>query len=95
MKPHYTRIRKVKTHVGSTAIQVGHYQGNRFKLTKHIGSSKDSQKIAELIDIAKEYICSHSPQLNINFNPQSEEILFKRGIKIEKSCLQEAYDFER
>lgn len=93
MKPHYLKIRRVKTHSKSTAIQVGHYQGKRFKLSKHIGSAKDSGKINELINIAREYIRSQSNQLELNFNPQSEEILFKRGIKITGSSLQEAYDY--
>ena len=91
MKPHYQRIRKVKTHSGATAIQVGRYAGKQFKLTKHIGSSRDPQKISELLQIGQEYIRSHSPQLPFNFNPQSDEILFKRGITIEKSCLEEAF----
>lgn len=93
MKPHYIRIRRVKTHSGSTAIQVGIYQGKRFKLSKHIGSSKDQQKISELVSIAGEYIRSHNPQTELNFNPQSEEILFKRGLKIVQSRLGEAYDY--
>lgn len=93
MKPHYQRIRKVKTHSGATAIQIGSYRGKLFQLTKHIGSSKDVKKISELVDIAKAYIRSHSPQMELNFNPQSEEILFKRGIHIEKSCLEEAYEY--
>lgn len=93
MKPHYERIRKVKTHSGSTAIQVGRYVGKRFKLTKHIGSAKEVLKIAELIGIAKAYIRSHSPQLVLNFNPHSEEIFFKRGIVVAKSTLAEAFDY--
>ena len=91
MKPHYDKIRKVKTHSGATAVQIGKYVGKQFKLIKHIGSSKEAQKIAELIQIGQEYIRSHSPQLAINFNPQSEEILFKRGITIAKSTLSEAF----
>jgi len=93
VKPHYQRIRKVKTHSGSTAIQVGRYIGKRFVLTKHIGSSKDPRKIDELIGIAKEYISFHSPQMELNFNPQSEEILFKRGVKVDKSVLSEAFEY--
>ena len=76
MKPHYGKIRKVKTHSGATAIQVGRYVGKKFQLTKHIGSSKDAGKVTELIGIAKEYILAKSPQLELNFKPQSEEILF-------------------
>lgn len=91
MKPHYQRIRKVKTHSGATAVQVGRYVGKQFKLTKHIGSSKDPEKVIELLRMGQEYISSHSPQLALNFNPQSEEILFKRGIAIAKSCLEEAF----
>ncbi len=93
MKPHYDKIRKVKTGSGSTAIQVGVYCGKRFKLIKHIGSSKNPNKINELIEIAKELVRVRSPQLEFNFNPQSEEILFKRGLKVEKSCLQNAYEY--
>lgn len=93
MKPHYLRIRKVKTHSGSIAIQVGFYKGKSFKLSKHIGSSKDQKKVQELIGIAHEYIRSHNPQIELNFNPQSEEILFKRGLKISESRLEEAYDY--
>lgn len=93
MKPHYQRIRKVKTHSGSTAIQVGSYRGKSFILTKHIGSAKDTAEIAELISLAEEYIRSHSSQLTLNFNPQSEEILFKRGVKVQKASLQAAYDY--
>lgn len=93
MKPHYQRIRKVKTHSGSTAIQVGCYKGKNFILTKHIGSAKDTEKIKELITLAEEYIRSHSAQLTFNFNPQSEEILFKRGVKVQKASLQAAYDY--
>ena len=93
MKPHYQRIRKVKTHSGSTAIQVGSYKGKNFILRKHIGSAKDTEKIEELISLAEEYIRSHSSQLTLNFNPQSEEILFKRGVKVQKAYLQAAYDY--
>ena len=93
MKPHYQRIRKVKTHSGSTAIQVGSYKGKNFILRKHIGSAKDTEKIKELTFLAEEYIRSHSSQLTLNFNPQSEEILFKRGVKVKKACLQAAYDY--
>lgn len=93
MKPHYDKIRRVKTASGATAIQVGFYQGKRFVLTKHIGSSKDNHKVIELSSIAQEYIHSHSPQLEFNFNPHSEEILFKRGIKVKASYLQEAYEY--
>lgn len=93
MKPHYQRIRKVNTHSGSTAIQVGSYKGKNFILRKHIGSAKDTEKIKELISLAEEYIRSHSSQLTLNFNPQSEEILFKRGVKVQKASLQAAYDY--
>lgn len=93
MKPHYQRVRRVKTHSGATAIQVGKYVGKQFKLTKHIGSSKEPQKITELLQIAQEYIRSHSPQLALNFNPQSEEILFKRGITIAESTLSKAFEY--
>jgi len=93
VKPHYQRIRKVKTHSGSTAIQVGRYIGKRFILAKHIGSSKDPKKVDELTDIAKEHIRSHFPQLELNFNPQSEEILFKRGVKVGTSILSEAFEY--
>lgn len=87
------RIRRVRTGSGSTAIQVGFYQGKRFKLSKHLGSSKNQYKISELISIAGEYIRSHNPQIELNFNPQSEEILFKRGLKIVESRLGEAYGY--
>jgi transposase len=91
VKPHYPRIRKVKTHSGSTAIQVGNYKGKTFQLAKHIGSSKDPGKILELMELANAYIRSHSSQLELNFNTQSEEILFKRGLVVTKSCLEAAY----
>lgn len=93
MKPHYARIRRVKTKSGSTAIQVGTYQGKRFKLFKHIGSAKESAKIAELGDLASEYIQSTSPQLSFNFHPSSEEVLYKRGIRAQKSRLSTAYEY--
>lgn len=93
MKPHYDRIRRVKTASGSTAIQVGYYQGKSFKLKKHIGSSKDNKKISELINIAQKYIRSLSPQIELNFNPQSDEILFKRGIKAVNSRLDSALKY--
>lgn len=91
MKPHYDRIRTVKTKSGATAIQVGYYRGKSFKLKKHIGSAKELKKIEELKSIAYEYIRIHSPQLPLNFNPQSEEILYKRGTKIEAAALKQAY----
>lgn len=93
MKPHYGKIRKVKTASGSTAIQVGYYKGKRFVLTKHIGSAKEQSKIEELVSIAQEFIGSNSPQLQLNFNPQKEEILYKRGLKIKESSLQLAYTY--
>lgn len=93
MKPHYDRIRTVKTKSGSTAIQVGYYQGKRFKLKKHIGSAREKLKIDELKSIANEYIRAHSPQQPLNFNPQSSEIMYKRGIKVKDSSLKEAYDY--
>lgn len=93
MKPHYLRIRRVKTHSKSIAIQVGRYKGKRFELSKHIGSARDEKKVNELISIANEYIKSQDPQLELNFEPQSEEILFKRGIEIKSSYLEEAYNY--
>jgi len=94
VKPHYDRIRRVKTHSGSTAIQVGKYVGKNFKLTKHIGSAKETAKIDELLNIASEYIQTHSPQLSLNFKPQqSEEILYKRGVFVQRSWLEEAYNY--
>jgi len=93
VKPHYDRIRKVKTASGSTAIQVGYYQGKSFKLKKHIGSSKETKKISELINIGQKYIRSQSLQIELNFNPQSDEILFKRGIKAKDSRLDTAFKY--
>lgn len=90
VKPHYPRIRKVKTGSGNIAVQVGNYQGNRFKLIKHIGSAKDQQKVSELITLAREYLRSRSPQLELDFNPQSEEVLFKRGTKVKNCRLESA-----
>jgi len=87
------RIRKVKTVSGSIAVQVGNYQGNRFKLAKHIGSAKDPQGISELMAMAREYIRSRSPQLEFDFNPQSPEILFKRGIRAASGRLEAAYRY--
>lgn len=92
MKPHY-RVRKVKTGSGSTAIQIGFYQGKNFKLIKHIGSSKNSEKITELLKIATKFISSQSSQLELKFDKQSEEILFKKGIKATDSKLETAYDY--
>jgi hypothetical protein len=93
VKPHYASIRKVKTNSGATAIQVGKYQGKSFKLLKHIGSTKEPKKITELLSLATEYISSHSPQLALNFSPHSEEILYKRGTRAQKSRLTTAYDY--
>lgn len=93
MKPHYERIRKVKTKSGATAIQVGSYVGKSFKLLKHLGSSKDPQKIADLMATAQAFVSSRSPQLQFNFNPQSSEILFKRGIVVERMNLSRPYDY--
>jgi len=93
VKPHYTRVRRVKTKSGSTAIQVGHYQGKRFILSKHIGSAKEAEKMNELEKLAQEYIQAHSPQLRFTFNPNSDEVLYKRGIRSERSRLTTAYDY--
>lgn len=93
MKPHYDRIRKVKTGSGTTAIQVGRYVGKRFQLTKHIGSARDEDKITELISLGQEYIRSHCAQLELSSHPHSEEILFKRGIHVETGRLSEAFSY--
>ncbi len=93
MKPHYGRIRTVKTHSGSTAIQVGIYKGKKFQLIKHIGSSKIEDKITELVAMARAFIRSRSPQLELDFNPSSDEILYKRGLTVTKSSLQAAYTY--
>lgn len=93
MKTHYLRIRKVKTPSGGTAVQVGFYAEKRFHLEKHIGSSKDSGKLIELLEMAKEYVRSRSPQREFNFHPQSEEILFKRGLVVTQSRLDAAYTY--
>lgn len=53
----------------------------------------DNKKISELIDIAKEYIRSISPQIELNFNPQSDEILVKRGIKAVSNRLDSAFKY--
>lgn len=90
---HY-RFRKVKTKSGATAVQIGFYQKDRkFKLTKHLGSSTIPDKINELIGIAQEYIQSHSPQLKLDFNPQSKEIMFTRGIQMQSKSLELAYKY--
>lgn len=94
MKPHYDRIRLVKTASGATAVQVGYYLGKRFKLKKHIGSAKNEGKVEELKNIAHQYILSHSPQLPLDFNqPYSSEILYKKGIKVDSAYLKQAYDY--
>jgi len=93
VKPHYERIRKVKTHSGAVAIQVGRYVGKHFLLSKHVGSSKDPQKVADLLSEASAYVRAHSPQLELDFNPQSSEILFKRGLTVAKSTLSEAFTY--
>jgi len=93
VKPHYARIRKVQTGSGSTAIQVGRYHGHRFKLLRHLGSAKEASKIAELILMAQEYIRAQSPQLAFDFNPQSKEVLFKRGVRARSSRLEAAYTY--
>lgn len=92
MKPHY-RLRRVKTGSGSTAIQVGRYFGKRFKLSLHVGSSKDTVKIAEFEQIGKQFIRSHSNQLELEFDSQSEEVLFKKGLQITGGSLSEAYSY--
>lgn len=93
MNSHY-RFRQVKTKSGSTAIQIGFYKKDRkFKLIKHLGSSNIPQKIDELISIAQEYIQSNSPQLKLDFNPQSDEIMYTRGIKMQSKSLEVAYKY--
>ena len=92
MKPHY-HIRKVRTKSGSIAVQVGRYFGKRFKLSLHVGSSKEAGKITEFVEIGKEFIRSHSNQLELNFNPQSSEVLFKKGIRVTKSVLSKANSY--
>lgn len=92
VKPHY-RVRKVKTGSGSTAIQVGFYRGKNFKLEKHIGSSKNPDKIIELSKIASEFISSQWSQLKFKFDKQSDEILFKRGTRVYDSKLETAYSY--
>lgn len=93
MKPHYTRIRRVKTKSGSTAIQVGQYHGKRFILSKHIGSTKHPEKLKELEVVALSYIQSHSGQLPLQFTSVSDEVLYKRGIHAQASRLTHAYDY--
>lgn len=93
MKPHYASIRRVKTGSGSTAVQVGTYQGKRFKLQKHIGSAREAGAINELVALASAYIQSHSPQLPLNFTPHSGEVFYKRGLHAQKSRLTTAYEY--
>lgn len=93
MKPHYASIRRVKTKSGAVAIQVGQYQGKRFRVIKHIGSARESPKLAELMKLATKYIEVNSSQLSLNFNPCSDEVLFKRGIYAQKSRLTTAFDY--
>jgi len=93
VKPHYHRLRLVKTKSRSTAVQVGYYLGKRFKLIKHIGSAKEQRKIEELKEIALEFIKSHTPQLSLNFHPESSEVLYKSGIKLKSAILKQAYDY--
>lgn len=83
MKPHYGKIRKVKTASGSTAIQVGFYKGKRFILTKHIGSAKEQSKIEELVGIAREFIGFHSPQIQLNF--KKKRFCINVGLKLKKA----------
>lgn len=93
MKPHYTRVRRVKTKSGSIAVQVGQYHGHRFILSKHIGSAKEPEKIKELETVAGKYIQSHSPQLPMNFTPVSDEVLYLRGMHSQRTRLTTAYDY--
>lgn len=93
MKPHYASIRNVKTKSGAIAIQVGKYQGKRFKVIKHVGSTRESVKLTELMELARQYIEANSSQLSLKFNTYSNEVLFKRGIQAQKSRLTTAYDY--
>ncbi|MGB9734620.1 MAG: IS1634 family transposase, partial [bacterium] len=43
------------------------------------------------MNIARLYIRSHSEQLELDYNRHSEEIMFTRGIKVERSTLEEAF----
>lgn len=38
--------------------------------------------------LAQDYIQSHSPQLKIDFNPQSDEIIYSQGIQMQSKSLQ-------
>lgn len=93
MKPHYASIRKVRAKSGSVAIQVGQYHGKKFEVIKHLGSAREKTKIDELQILASEFIKANSPQLSLNFKPHSEEVLYKRGIGVQKSRLTTAYTY--
>jgi hypothetical protein len=69
------KIRSTKTKSGSTAVQVVLTGGHEVKVIKHIGSSKNSEKITALKVLARNWIDQNSPQLSL-FGQNKDKSLF-------------------
>src|SRR5437868_2102615 len=68
------RIRTVRTSSGATAVQVVWYEKHVTKIAKHIGSTKDHEKLEVLRSAAEQYITEHEPQLSL-FNERPNHVV--------------------
>lgn len=83
-------IRKVKTASGAIAVQVILHEGHRYKIVKHIGSSKEEEKIHALVENAKDWINSKAGQTSLFPDRPKEFLHVDRG-----ECIAVTHDFAR
>ena len=68
------KVRTTKTKSGAISVQVAMVGGHKVRIIKHIGSSKDPQKIVSLKTLANNWIERHSPQPGL-FNKEKTQSL--------------------
>lgn len=87
-----TKLRKVKTATGATAIQVVHYENRETKIDKHIGSGTTATEITELEKRGKHWINQMNPQGEL-FPDKETELISLSDIRIEGITNRFAYNF--
>lgn len=70
------KIRVVKTASMASAVQVIQYQNNKRKILRHIGSAHSDEDLADLIQIAEQWIKDFSGQLSIFSNENPNNVLY-------------------
>lgn len=83
-------VRKVNTASDAIAVQVVQYEGHKSKIVKHIGSSKNTEELAALVQKAREWINNQTGQISLFPNSPQKILVVDRG-----ECIGVTHQFAR